>query len=82
VVDASGYRERRATALESIALRAAERARGDGREVALEPMSAVERKVVHLRLRDEPGIETASVGTEPNRHVVVRPADEPPAPAE
>ena len=46
-------------------------------------MSAVERKVVHLRLRDEPGIETASVGTEPNRHVVVRPAaDEPAAPAE
>jgi spoIIIJ-associated protein len=76
VVDASGYRERRATALEALALRAAERAREGGREVPLEPMTAVERKVVHLRLRDEPGIETSSEGAEPNRHVVVRPAAE------
>jgi spoIIIJ-associated protein len=74
VVDASGYRDRRAIALEALALRAAERASGEGTAVALEPMTAVERKVVHLRLRDEPGIETASEGTEPNRHVVVRPA--------
>ena len=54
--------------------RAAQRragARGEG-DVALEPMTAVERKIVHLRLHDEAGVETASVGTEPNRYVVIR----------
>jgi spoIIIJ-associated protein len=70
VVDAAGYRARRGATLEAMALRAAEQAR-TGERVELEPMSAVERKVVHLRLQDEPGIETASEGAEPNRFVVV-----------
>ncbi len=71
-VDAAGYRERRRALLESTALRAAEQARA-GERVELEPMSAVERKVVHLRLQDEPGVATTSEGTEPNRYVVVLP---------
>jgi spoIIIJ-associated protein len=72
VVDAAGYRERRTATLEGLALRAAERVReGDG-PVELEPMTAIERKVVHMRLQDEPGIETESAGAEPNRYVVVR----------
>jgi len=71
-VDAAGYRERRRELLEATALRAAERARA-GERVELEPMSAVERKVVHLRLQDEPGVATASEGAEPNRYVVVLP---------
>jgi spoIIIJ-associated protein len=70
VVDASGYRDRRRELLEATALRAAERARA-GERVELEPMSAVERKVVHLRLKDEPGVATASEGAEPNRYIVV-----------
>jgi spoIIIJ-associated protein len=74
VVDASGYRARRAATLEGLAARTAERVRQSGREAALEAMTAVERKVVHLALRDAPGIETASEGAEPNRHVVIRPA--------
>lgn len=72
-VDAAGYRERRRSTLESIALRAADRA-AQGERVALDPMTAVERKVVHERLKDVEGVETASEGTEPNRHVVVLPA--------
>jgi spoIIIJ-associated protein len=72
-VDAAGYRERRRTTLESIALRAAERA-GKGERVELEPMTAVERKVVHERLKEVPGVETTSEGTEPNRFVVILPA--------
>ena len=71
-VDAAGYRERRRELLEATALRAAERARA-GERVELEPMSAVERKVVHLRLQDESGVATASEGAEPNRYVVVLP---------
>ena len=72
-VDAAGYRERRRTMLERIAVRSAERARNDGEPVELEPMTAVERKVVHLRLKEFDGVETSSEGTEPNRYVVVSP---------
>jgi spoIIIJ-associated protein len=78
VVDAAGYRERRSASLEALALRSAERAVADG-EVVLEPMTAVERKIVHLALRDVDGVESASVGTEPNRSVVIRPAVQPAA---
>jgi spoIIIJ-associated protein len=72
-VDAAGYRERRRSTLEAIALRCAERA-ARGERVLLEPMTAVERKVVHERLKEVPGVQTASEGTEPNRYVVVLPA--------
>lgn len=74
VVDASGYRARREATLASIARRTAERALQSGSRVELEPMTAVERKVVHLSLRDYPGVATTSEGTEPNRFVVVMPA--------
>jgi spoIIIJ-associated protein len=73
VVDAAGYRARRRSILDELALRAAERARGLGEAVELEPMTAVERKVVHVRLKEEPGVRTASEGAEPNRYVVVLP---------
>jgi len=73
VVDAAGYRARRQTALDAIALRAAEQASATGQRVELEPMTAVERKLVHERLKDDPEIETTSEGTEPNRYVVVVP---------
>jgi spoIIIJ-associated protein len=72
-VDAAGYRDRRRATLEGIALRAAERAER-GERVPLEPMTSVERKVVHERLKEVAGVQTASEGTEPNRHVVVFPA--------
>jgi spoIIIJ-associated protein len=75
VVDASGYRARREATLASIARRSAERARQFGDRVELEPMTAVERKVVHVTLKDYPGVGTTSEGTEPNRFVVVMPAD-------
>jgi spoIIIJ-associated protein len=74
VVDAGGYRERRTATLEALAVRSAERAVSNGDPVELEPMSPIERKVVHVRLQDFPGVETRSEGTEPNRYVVVVPA--------
>jgi len=73
VVDAAGYRARRRATLESLAVRSAERAVRSGDAVALDPMTAVERKVVHLRLKEFDGVETSSEGTEPNRYVVVHP---------
>jgi spoIIIJ-associated protein len=74
VVDAEGYRERRRISLEALAVRSAKRAVADAERVELEPMTAVERKVVHLRLKEFAGVETASEGTEPNRFVVVVPS--------
>jgi spoIIIJ-associated protein len=75
VVDAAGYRSRRRAALETIAVRAARRALDDGEPVELEPMTAIERKLVHTRLQEFRGVETSSEGTEPNRFVVVSPVD-------
>jgi spoIIIJ-associated protein len=74
VVDAAGYRERRRATLESLAERTAQQVLATGERVELEPMTAVERKVVHLKLKELEGVETASEGTEPNRYVVVVPA--------
>jgi spoIIIJ-associated protein len=74
VVDAAGYRARRRASLEALAVRSAERALADGESVELDPMTAVERKVVHIRLKEFDGVETTSEGTEPNRFVVIRPA--------
>ncbi len=71
VVDAAGYRSRRRETLESLALRSAERAKATGEPVELEPMSSVERRIVHLRLQDEPDVSTRSEGEEPYRYVVV-----------
>jgi spoIIIJ-associated protein len=73
VVDAAGYRERREATLGTLALRSAERAKGSGSAVELDPMTAVERKVVHMHLKDVPGVTTRSEGTEPNRYIVIEP---------
>ena len=74
VVDAAGYRERRRATLESLAVRTAEQVLTSGEPVELEPMTAVERKIVHLKLKEIDGVETTSEGTEPNRYVIVLPA--------
>jgi spoIIIJ-associated protein len=74
VVDAAGYRARRRSALTALAQRCARRALETGEPVHLEPMSAVERKVVHEYLKDERGVETRSEGTEPQRYVIISPA--------
>jgi spoIIIJ-associated protein len=74
IVDAAGYRARRRVTLESLAVRTAQQVTTSGERVELDPMTAVERKVVHLKLKEFVGVETASEGTEPNRYVVVLPA--------
>ena len=70
IVDAAGYRDRRRATLETMAVRSAQQALREGR-AELEPMTAIERKIVHLRLQDFPGVTTSSEGVEPNRFVVV-----------
>jgi spoIIIJ-associated protein len=73
IVDAAGYRARRTASLDALARQSARRASGTGSRVELEPMTAVERKIVHEALKDDPEVETASEGMEPNRYVVVLP---------
>jgi spoIIIJ-associated protein len=72
-VDAAGYRDRRRQALERQADQAAADAVRSARPVALDAMSATERKVVHEYLKDRADVETYSEGTEPDRHLVVAP---------
>ena len=71
LVDVEDYRGRRERQLREIALRAADRVEETGRMLQLEPMPALERRWVHLALRDRPGVATQSIGEEPNRRVVV-----------
>jgi spoIIIJ-associated protein len=71
IVDAEGYRERREAALSSLAERTAQNVVRDGAAVALQPMTAAERKVIHLHLKDHSRVETVSEGNEPFRAVVV-----------
>jgi spoIIIJ-associated protein len=73
VVDAAGYRARRREALEALALRTAERVKASGGPAELEPMSSVERRIVHLCLKEVDGVGTRSQGEEPYRYVVVEP---------
>jgi len=73
VIDAAGYRERRAMALRAAADQAAETAIHDGRPIALDAMSALERKVVHEHLKGRHDVETYSEGQEPDRRLVVAP---------
>ncbi len=72
-VDVGGYRQQRTEALSAFALAAAENAITNATEVALDPMSAADRKVIHDALNETEGVETRSVGTEPRRKVLVVP---------
>lgn len=73
VVDAAGYRERRAVALRAAADQAADTAVQDHRTVSLEAMSPLERKVIHEHLKTRHDVETYSEGQEPARRLVVAP---------
>ncbi|MDX6666604.1 MAG: spoIIIJ-associated protein [Solirubrobacteraceae bacterium] len=75
VVDAAGYRARRQEALEGQAADAADEAVRYARAVALDAMNATERRIVHEYLRDREDVETHSEGDEPDRHLVVTPAE-------
>ena len=73
VLDAEGYRQRRVEAIQGMAHRTARRAVREDRPVELPPMNSSERRVVHLFLRDNPGVTTKSEGTGDNRRVTVSP---------
>ncbi len=75
VIDADGYRERRAETLRSLAADAAEDSLRSGEAIELAPMPASERRIVHEYLRDRGGVRTHSEGDEPERYLVVEPGE-------
>ena len=70
-VDAENYRAKREQSLESLANKVAGKVLKYRRSVTLEPMNAYARHVIHAALQDKEGVTTYSIGTEPNRRVVV-----------
>ena len=71
LVDVEDYRGRRERQLRDLANRAAARVEETGKMIQLEPMPALERRWIHLALRDHPTVATQSIGEEPSRRIVV-----------
>lgn len=72
-VDINDYRQLRTKQLVSAALAVAERVRASKKAEAMEPMSAYDRRLIHVELASHPDVETASIGEEPKRRVVIKP---------
>ncbi len=75
-VDVGGYKRRRDERLRQNARKVAGRVRKTGRPVELEPMSAAERRVIHITLADEPTVMSESTGEGSHRHVVIKPSED------
>jgi spoIIIJ-associated protein len=75
IIDVQGYRARHERQLRQLAQRMADQAMKAGRRQMLEPMSASDRRIIHLELRDHPSVTTQSVGEEPTRKVTIVPKE-------
>lgn len=73
ILDADGYRERRADVLRQRALELAAEVKELNEEAELEPLPPQERRIIHTALVDDPDVSTYSEGDEPNRRVVISP---------
>ena len=76
VIDVEGYKQRRCEALRALALRIAEQVGSEKSPVSLEPMSAFERRIIHLTLADHPEVTTESTGQGEARKVVILPKED------
>ena len=75
VVDVEGHRDRRQRQLQQLARRMAEQVIKTGRKLTLEPMTASERRIIHMELRDHPAVTTQSAGEDPHRKITILPKD-------
>ena len=80
MLDVEQYRHRRTQVLKGLALRVADRVGSSGRAFTLEPMSAAERRAIHVALTDHPRVVTQSVGEGEDRKVMVMPRTGEPLP--
>jgi spoIIIJ-associated protein len=78
-LDGEGFRERRDAALAAEARRHAAAVRSDGQPRTMPPLNSYERRIVHIALRDEPGVSTASTGEGTARRLVIAPSSGEPA---
>lgn len=72
VLDSAGYKKRREESLKGLAHRTAAKAARENKNIALEPMNAFERKIIHTELALDNRVETESRGNEPNRYIVIK----------
>jgi spoIIIJ-associated protein len=75
IIDVEGYKQRRYEALRALAWRLAEQVKVRGVPFSLEPMSAYERRIIHLALADHPDVTTQSIGEGEARKVVILPKE-------
>lgn len=80
-IDIGNYREKREQALAGLAKKVAGQAARTGRRTSLEPMNPYERRIIHTAVQEIEGATSWSVGSEPNRHVIIGPSDDNPAKA-
>ena len=73
IVDAEGYRARHEDQLSQMARRLAQKVAAEGKVITFDPMSARERRIVHMALRDVKGVRTESTGVEPQRRIQIIP---------
>ncbi|HBX23903.1 MAG TPA: protein jag [Desulfotomaculum sp.] len=73
IIDIEGYRRRREETLMKLALKLADKARQRGRNVVLEPMNSMERRIIHTALQERDDIYTFSEGEEPYRKIIISP---------
>jgi spoIIIJ-associated protein len=74
LVDINGYRAKREQFLKELSQEIADQVTKTKKSVMLQPMSSYERRIVHVELSGKPGIATESVGEEPERRIVIKPA--------
>jgi len=72
-VDVGGYRERRVSSLRSKAASMASRVKASGKEMQVEPLSAAERRIIHLTLAEDPQVKTYTIGDGDLKNVVIAP---------
>ena len=72
-LDSDGYRDRRTSNLQRLAVSTARKAAERGIPIKLEPMASWERRIIHITLQDNPKVFTESIGESPERKVVVMP---------
>lgn len=80
-LDIGNYREKREQTLIGLAKKVAGQAARTGRKTSLEPMNPYERRIIHTTVQEIEGVISWSVGSEPNRHVVIGPSDDNPVKA-
>jgi len=77
IIDVEGYKQRRYEAVQALAWRIAEQVKAEGEPFTLEPMSAYERRIIHLTLAEHPDVTTQSIGEGEARKVVILPKEQP-----